>query len=148
MILRAGFQLFPTEEDNHTASRTQTLPLSHTPLLPSSWQEWFPKHSISSLQLGLRAPLTNDSLPSYSWDEGGRGQPSQWSGGFSASGLFSFPLVTSYLFSGEQVTGECSHNCQQICTLLSLVILMMNFYANGFFIRKMEMIKPLLENRV
>lgn len=122
-------------------------PLALHTLPPSSWQEWFPKHSISSLHLGLRAPLTNDSLPSYSWDGGGRGQASPWNWGSSASGLSSFPLVTSHLYAGEQDTETCSHNCQQIYTLLPLVILIMDFYASGFFIRKMGMINPLFRKQ-
>lgn len=48
---------------------------------------------------------------------------------------------------GNRTQETCSHNCQQICTLLPLVILIMDFYANGFFIRKMGMINPLFRKQ-
>lgn len=55
------------------------------------------EHSIRSLHLGFQAPLTNDSFVSTQLGmEGGRGHPSPWSWGFTASVLPAFSLVTSH----------------------------------------------------
>lgn len=151
MILRAAFLQFLTGEDDQGSGRTPPphpflLTWLSTPALPPADRSDFLslKHSIRSLHLGFRAPLTNDSFVIIQLGMEGEGSPLP-----EELQLHSF--CTPCILPGHQSLlglGNCtqetrSHNCQQICTFLSPVILIMDFYSSGFFHQKIGMIKPL-----
>ncbi|XP_008689066.2 uncharacterized protein LOC103663149 [Ursus maritimus] len=139
VILRTAFPQFLTGEDDQGSCKTRTPPSSYSlgsprpPSLPADRSDFLSlEHSIRSLHLGFRAPLTNDSFVIIQLGMEGEGSPLPMELKLHSFCTPRIPLVTSTSMTGEQHTGDMQSNCQQICTFLSPVILMMGFYSNGF----------------